>query len=279
MKIFWKQPGGKLVLAWSLYRNLMFVTTNLCLIFRSFVKPIVVLSLAVILFSDPLLGQEQKKVVIGVTNLRSINIFPLIIAKEFGYFKAEGFAEQLVSMNSDLSVKALVTGDVSYATSTTSIARAAAVGFPVKILASFFNGSDYSIVVNPGIKSANDLKGKIVAVTRFGSAVDSDLRVGLKHLGLDSLRDVKVIPVGAGDFRLVALLSGRVDATILNGVETLAAVEQGMKVLIATGHLTRQTLTGLGTSTVRIQKNREEVSKVTRLSFARLLISKTTKKE
>ncbi len=231
----------------------------------SFVKSIVVLSLAVILFSDPLLGQEQKKVVIGVTNLRSINIFPLIIAKEFGYFKAEGFAEQLVSMNSDLSVKALVTGDVSYATSTTSIARAAAVGFPVKILASFFNGSDYSIVVNPGIKSANDLKGKIVAVTRFGSAVDSDLRVGLKHLGLDSLRDVKVIPVGAGDFRLVALLSGRVDATILNGVETLAAVEQGMKVLIATGHLTRQTLTGLGTSTVRIQKNREEVSKVTKV--------------
>jgi ABC-type nitrate/sulfonate/bicarbonate transport system substrate-binding protein len=245
----------------------------------AFIKTIVTLSLAAFLFSDPLLAQDPKKVVIGVTNLRSINIFPLIKASDFGYFKAEGLAEQLVSMNSDLSVKALVTGDVAYATSTTSVARAAAVGFPVKIIASFFNGSDYSIVTNPTIKSGADLKGKIIAVTRFGSAVDSDLRVGLKHLGLDSLRDVKIIPVGAGDFRLVALLSGRVDATILNGVETLAAVEQGMKVLIATGHLTRQTLTGLGTSVVRIQKNREEVSKVTKVVLRALADFKEDKEK
>ena len=211
-----------------------------------------------------LLAQDLKKVVIGVTTLNSINVFPLIIAREFGYFKAEGFLEQLVSMNSDLSVKALVTGDVAYATSTTSVAKAAAVGFPVKILMSFFNGSDYSIVTNPSIKTASDLKGKVFAISRYGSAVDFDLRAGLRHLGLDPVRDVKIIPVGAGDFKLVALLTGRVDGAVLNGVETLFAVEQGMKIFMGTGHLTRQTLTGLGTSVTRIQKNREEVNKMTR---------------
>ena len=211
-----------------------------------------------------LFAQDLKKVVIGVTTLNSINVFPLVIAKEFGYFRTEGFLEQLVSMNSDLSVKALVTGDVGYATSTTSVAKAAAVGFPVKILMSFFNGSDYSIVTNPAIKTASDLKGKVFAISRFGSAVDFDLRAGLRHLGLDPARDVKIIPVGAGDFKLVALLTGRVDGAVLNGVETLFAVEQGMKIFMGTGHLTRQTLTGLGTSVARIQKNREEVNKVTR---------------
>lgn len=35
-----------------------------------------------------LLVQDLKKVVIGVTTLNSINVFPLIIAREFGYFKA-----------------------------------------------------------------------------------------------------------------------------------------------------------------------------------------------
>jgi NitT/TauT family transport system substrate-binding protein len=209
-------------------------------------------------------AQDLKKVVIGVTTLNSINVFPLIIARDFGYFRAEGLAEQIVSMNSDLSVKALVTGDVGYATSTTSVAKAAAVGFPVKILMSFFNGSDYSIVTNPNIKTASDLKGKIFAISRFGSAVDSDLRAGLKHLGLDPVRDVKIIPVGAGDFKLVALLTGRADGAVLNGVETLFAVEQGMKVFMGTGQLTRQTLTGLGTSVIRIQKNREEVNRMTR---------------
>jgi len=211
-----------------------------------------------------LVAQDLKKIVIGVTTLNSINVFPLVIAKEFGYFRTEGFLEQLVSMNSDSSVKALVTGDVGYATSTTSVAKAAAVGFPVKILMSFFNGSDYSIVTNPAIKTASDLKGKVFAISRFGSAVDFDLRAGLRHLGLDPARDVKIIPVGAGDFKLVALLTGRVDGAVLNGVETLFAVEQGMKIFMGTGQLTRQTLTGLGTSILRIQKNREEVSKVTR---------------
>lgn len=225
----------------------------------------IILGICVYLLVGSLLfAQDLKKVVIGVTTLNSINVFPLVIAKEFGYFRTEGFLEQLVSMNSDLSVKALVTGDVGYATSTTSVAKAAAVGFPVKILMSFFNGSDYSIVTNPAIKTANDLKGKVFAISRFGSAVDFDLRAGLRHLGLDPARDVKIIPVGAGDFKLVALLTGRVDGAVLNGVETLFAVEQGMKIFMGTGQLTRQTLTGLGTSVGRIQKNREEVSKVTR---------------
>lgn len=90
---------------------------------------------------------------------------------------------------------------------------------------------------------------------------------------------MKIIPVGAGDFRLVALLSGRVDGTILNGVETLTAVDQGMRILLATGHLTRQTLTGLGTSIVRIQKNREEVSKVTRAVLRALADFKENKEK
>lgn len=224
-----------------------------------------------------LFAQELKKVVIGVTTLNSINVFPLIIAKEFGYFRAEGLWEQLVSMNSDLSVKASVTGDVAYATSTTSVAKAAAVGFPVKILMSFFNGSDYSIVTNPTIKTVSDLKGKVFAISRFGSAVDFDLRAGLRHVGLDPTRDVKIIPVGAGDFKLVALLTGRVDGAVLNGVETLFAVDQGMRIFMGTGHLTRQTLTGLGTSVTRIQKNRDEVSRVTRAVLRALVDYKDNK--
>lgn len=35
-----------------------------------------------------LLAQDLKKVVIAVATIRSINVFPLIIAREFGYFKA-----------------------------------------------------------------------------------------------------------------------------------------------------------------------------------------------
>ncbi|MBI3059398.1 MAG: ABC transporter substrate-binding protein, partial [Deltaproteobacteria bacterium] len=74
---------------------------------------------------------------------------------------------------------------MDYAASTATVAKAAALGFPVKIVISFFNGTDFNIVTGPEIRTAKDLKGKIIAVSRFGSAADFDLRVALRHLGLD----------------------------------------------------------------------------------------------
>jgi len=207
-------------------------------------------------------AQVPKKLVIGISNPDNVTFFPLFIAKEFGYFKHEGFDPQLIVMNSDLAVKGLVTGDVDYAASTATVAKAAALGFPVKIVISFFNGTDFNIVTGPEIRTAKDLKGKIIAVSRFGSAADFDLRVALRHLGLDPAQDVKIIPVGSGPNRLMTLLSRRVDAAIINVGESLRAQEQGMKVLISTGKFNKQTLTGLGTSTNKIVNNGEEVKRV-----------------
>ena len=212
----------------------------------------------------PLSAQDGRKIVIGISNPYNISEFPIYLAKELGYFRDEGFDPQLIVMNSDLSVKALVTGDVNYASSTASVAKAASVGFPVKIVVSFFNGSDFSLVVKPEIKTPKDLKGKILAISRFGSAADSDLREALKHLGLDPAKDVKIIPVGAGSNRLIALTSGKVDGSVINVSESLRAQEQGMRVLVSTGQFNRQPFTGLGAATSRISNNREEIIKTLR---------------
>lgn len=215
-------------------------------------------------------AQAPRKLVVGISNPDAVTFFPLFIAKEFGYFKAEGLDPQLIVMNSDLSVKALVTGDVDYASSTASVAKAAALGFPVKILMSFFNGTDFNIVAKPEIKTPKELKGKIVAISRFGSAADFDLREALKHSGLDPAKDVKIIPVGSGSNRLVSLLTGKVDAAIINVAESLRAQDQGMKVLLSTGKFNRQTLTGLGAWTSKITGNPAEVKKMLRASLRAL---------
>ncbi|MBI4526591.1 MAG: ABC transporter substrate-binding protein [Deltaproteobacteria bacterium] len=209
-------------------------------------------------------AQTPRKIVIAVSNPDNVTFFPIYFAREAGYFREEGLEPQLIVMNSDLAVKALVTGDVDYAASTATVAKAAAVGFPVKIIVSFFNGTDFSLVAKSEIKSPKDLKGKIIAVSRFGSAADFDLREALKYVGLDPAKDVKIIPVGAGPNRLVSLIGGKVDATILNVAESLRAQEQGMRVLLSTGKLNRQTLTGLGTSISKITRNRGEVTGVLR---------------
>jgi NitT/TauT family transport system substrate-binding protein len=212
----------------------------------------------------PASAQAPRKIIIGVSNPDNVTFFPLYLAKEAGYFREQGLEPQLIVMNSDLAVKALVTGDVDYAASTASVAKAAALGFPVKIIGSFFNGSDFSLVSKPEIKTPADLKNKIIAVSRFGSAADFDAREALTHLGLDPAKDVKIIPVGAGPNRLISLLTGKVDAAIINVAESIRAQEQGMRVLISTGKFNRQTLTGLGTATNKIAQNRDEVRRVLR---------------
>ncbi len=209
-------------------------------------------------------AQAPRKLIVGISNPDNVTFFPLFIAQEFGYFKEEGLDPQFIIMNSDLAVKALVTGDVDYASSTASVAKAAALGFPVKIIVSFFNGTDFSIVARPEVKTPKELKGKIIAISRFGSAADFDLREALKHLGFDPAKDVKIIPVGSGPNRLMALLTGKVDAAIINVAESLRAQDQGMKVLVSTGKFNKQTLTGLGTSTSRISNNAGEVRRVLR---------------
>ena len=207
-------------------------------------------------------AQTTRKIIIGVSNPDNVTFFPLYLARDAGYFRDQGLEPQFIVMNSDLAVKALVTGDVDYAASTAIVTKAAALGFPVKIIVSFFNGTDFSLVSKPEIKAAGDLKGKIISVSRLGSAADFDLREALKHFGLDPAKDVKIIPVGAGPNRLISLLTGKVDATIINVSESIRAQEQGMRVLVSTGQFNRQTLTGLGTATIKITQNRDEVRKV-----------------
>ena len=228
------------------------------------IKVLSALSLGLVcLFVPPhVSAQALRKVVIGVSNPDNVTFFPLYFAKDAGYFREQGIEPQLIVMNSDLAVKALLTGDVDYAGSTAITTKAAALGFPVKILVSFFNGTDFSLVARAEVKTTNDLKGKTIAVSRFGSAADFDLREALKHLGLDAAKDVKILPVGAGANRLISLLTGKVDAAIINVAESIRAQEQGMRVLVSTGKYNRQTLTGLGAATSKITQNRDEVRRV-----------------
>ena len=119
------------------------------------------LSLAVALFAGTRAAeswaQPLRKIVIGVSNPDNVTFFPLYLARESGYFREQGFDPQFIVMNSDLAVKALLTADVDYAASTAIVVKAAAMGLPVKIIMSFFNGTDFSMVARPEIKSVSEI--------------------------------------------------------------------------------------------------------------------------
>ena len=227
----------------------------------------------VILEAAPTSAQSLKSVVFAVSST-DVSASPIFVAEDLGYLRAEGIDSKIVVIRSDIAMKGLVTGDVDFASSISSVVKAAAIGAPVKTLINFFNGSFFYLVTKPGIANMEQLKGKTVAISRYGSATDFDARAAFRHFNLDPSKDVKILAVGGGPTRIAALVSGHVDATILNNIEKIPAERAGMKALLFTGQYLRQPVGGLGAGVERIADRREEIRKSIRALYRALIVMK-----
>jgi NitT/TauT family transport system substrate-binding protein len=76
-----------------------------------------------------------------------------------------------------------------------------------------------------------DLKGKAVAVSRFGSGSDFITRMALKSWGLEPIKDVTILQVGNSPERLAAIANGKVQGSILSLSQTPRAKKLGLRVL------------------------------------------------
>jgi len=123
----------------------------------------------------------------------------------------------------------------------------------------FFEGSFFYLMTKPEIAKVDQLRNKTIAISRYGSATDFDTKGALRHFGFDPAKDVSILAVGGGTARIAGLISGRVDAALLNNVEKLAAEKAGMKALIFTGQYVKQPVGGMGTSVERLKQRRDEI--------------------
>jgi len=115
---------------------------------------------------------------------------------------------------------------------------------PPSAVAAWVKGAELSLVaggieralnvlmVNPKIKRVEDLKGKRVAISRFGSLSDVSLRDALAFYKLRANQDVQVAQMGGLGERMVALTSGVVDGAILNVDQVFQAEKLGFQILI-----------------------------------------------
>lgn len=76
--------------------------------------------------------------------------------------------------------------------------------------ACYINTLPYELVVQESIKSAEDLKGKSVGISRVGSASDVAARALVKGLGLEPVKDVPILQVGGAPERAAAFRTGRI---------------------------------------------------------------------
>jgi len=104
-------------------------------------------------------------------------------------------------------------------------------GAKIKIIGGMTNLLPYSFVAVGGIRGAEQLKGKRIGISRFGSNTDYVVRLALNQFGLPAT-DVQIMQVGGSQARLLAMNSGAIAATVLSPEESLLAVKMGYGVLL-----------------------------------------------
>ncbi len=97
-------------------------------------------------------------------------------------------------------------------------------GGDLVMIASSMNVMTFAVMVE-------DLKGKRIGISRFGSATDFGLRYAEGQWPIKRQRDFAVIQVGGMPEQLTALRTGALDAALLNAELTIVARKEGFREL------------------------------------------------
>ena len=186
-------------------------------------------AVAVLLINGPVLAQTIKVPYVSISGFQA----PLYLGERAGLFKKNQLDAQLIYMpGGSLIVQTLLSGDVGVASlAPPSAVSAWAKGAELAIVAGGIERALNVLMVNPKIKRVDELKGKRVAISRFGSLSDVSLRDALAYHKLKS-QDIVIAQMGGLGERMVALTSGIVDGAILNVDQVYQAEKLGFQVLI-----------------------------------------------
>jgi len=156
-------------------------------------------------------GNSQDRVKLAYSSADASN-FVWYAALDTGLYKKNGLEVDLVFIpTSTTSVSSVVAGDIHLANNSGgAVANAVVGGASLVMTACYINTLPYELVVQESIKSAEDLKGKSVGISRVGSASDVAARVLVKGLGLEPVKDVPILQVGGAAERAAAFRTGRI---------------------------------------------------------------------
>ena len=163
----------------------------------------------------------------------SANVSPLWVTQERGFFRKYGLDVQAVLIESGTTtMQALVAGDISFA----SVGGPPAIqsnlrGADVVIIAGVINSMIYQLYTEKGITRPDQLKGKSVGVTRYGSATDFSMRYALEKYGLDANKDVAILQLGNQPAQLTGLEAGKVQGVMLSSPHSIRARKMGFPML------------------------------------------------
>ena len=183
--------------------------------------------------SHATLAQQLEKLAIGHSNLRN-DIAALWVPKDIGIFRKNGLDANIVLITGGQRMtQALLSGSAPLGlTGATPVLTAVAGGADNVMILGINNKLTYDIWAKTEVKKPDDLKGKTLAISSFGSSSHVASFLMLQHFKLDEKRDrITFLAIGDEPTRAQALIAGRIDATIIDPSVSLQIKDRGFSYL------------------------------------------------
>jgi NitT/TauT family transport system substrate-binding protein len=160
---------------------------------------------------------------------------PLWVAKDKKIFEKHGVDAQMIFvMGGALVSQMLAAGEIQVAANApAALISLIAGGTDIAMFLGISNTSPFTLITQPNLKSAAQLKGKRLGTARFGGSSHVSALIALDHLGLDAKRDnIILMQTGLDPERMAALEQKALDAAMLQRLATKTMLAKGYTQLL-----------------------------------------------
>lgn len=221
-------------------------------------------------------AKALEKVKMQIPN-KSAGYLDVYLGKEKGVFEQEGLDLEIVVLQANLGIPALLNGDVDYIVTAADTFEAVMKGEPFRVVMQRKVNNAWHIFLAAGVSSAKEFEGKSLGIRTVASNSRFATDRGLKALGVDPTKVTYVGTTSNADL-LAALKSGAVAGASITSPDYFAAAAQGFKEVLDTRNVAMSP-SGMAATTKKIQENPDQVKRMMRANLKAIVYMKEHKDE
>jgi ABC-type nitrate/sulfonate/bicarbonate transport system substrate-binding protein len=207
--------------------------------------------------------ERRSKIRISNAGL-TITALPLLAARDWGIFMANGMDVEIIIMAASLAPSALSTGDIDYIAGVGPASVSATLsGLASRAIWFSSDRISYWLMARPQFKTLEELKGKKIAISGgVGGTNHVALVVALEKSGATAKDYVMVAIPGQQNQLLYSLESGFVEGALVSPPVTFTAYKKGFNKLLDVGSMVEMPGGGLTAMVKTIQSKPAETKRV-----------------
>jgi NitT/TauT family transport system substrate-binding protein len=195
-------------------------------------KSIAIVAISVLISMHATLHAQTKRVPVAYSAV-SASQSSFYLTKEAGLFEKHGLYVDPVYVASGTKVaQAVIAGEFPIALAGGTFVNANLAGGDIAVFGGVVNVPSFYVFVHSSIQRPEDMKGKTIGITTYGSSTDFSIRHLVRKLGMDPERDVKILQMGGQPQIVAGMVAGVVQVGVLSSPANYNAKKAGFQLLV-----------------------------------------------